>query len=138
MKNVTEIYISVREAVAKKLLKEMDGVYVAYLLSIILKKMQHESGGGGHFNVNPDTVLVQKDEGETPKVKLIGEDSLEKRIPMKHATVSPTSTRRHLTSASVHQRPSWVSSRQPQMFTQWGCSWLLCCRDHIHTKSMSR
>ena len=75
MKNVTEIYISVREAVAKKLLKEMDGVYVAYLLSIILKKMQHESGGGGHFNVNPDTVLVQKDEGETPKVKLIGEES---------------------------------------------------------------
>jgi len=61
MKNVIENYISVREAVAKKLLKGMDGVYVAYLLSIILKKMQHESNGGGHFNVNPDTVLVQKD-----------------------------------------------------------------------------
>lgn len=75
MKNVTETYISVREAVAKKLLKEMDGVYVAYLLSIILKKMQHESNGGGHFNVNPDTVLVQKEEGETPKVKLIGEEN---------------------------------------------------------------
>ena len=42
MKNVIENYISVREAVAKKLLKGMDGVYVAYLLSIILKKMQHE------------------------------------------------------------------------------------------------
>ena len=75
MKNVIENYISVREAVAKKLLKGMDGVYVAYLLSIILKKMQHESNGGGHFNVNPDTVLVQKDEGETPKVKLIGEEN---------------------------------------------------------------
>ena len=75
MKNVIENYISVREAVAKKLLKDKDGVYVAYLLSIILKKMQHESNGGGHFNVNPDTVLVQKDEGETPKVKLIGEEN---------------------------------------------------------------
>ena len=75
MKNVTENYISVREAVAKKLLKDKDGVYVAYLLSIILKKMQHESNGGGHFNVNPDTVLVQKEEGETPKVKLIGEEN---------------------------------------------------------------
>lgn len=75
MKNVTENYITVREAVAKKLLEGKDCVYVAYLLSIILKKMQHESNGGGHFNVNPDTVFVQKDEGETPKVKLIGEEN---------------------------------------------------------------
>ena len=75
MKNVTENYITVREAVAKKLLEGKDCVYVAYLLSIILKKMQHESNGGGHFNVNPDTVLVQKDEGEKPKVKLIGEEN---------------------------------------------------------------
>ena len=75
MKNVTENYITVREAVAKKLLKGNDCVYVAYLLSIILKKMQHESNGGGHFNVNPDTVFVQKNGGETPKVKLIGEEN---------------------------------------------------------------
>ena len=74
MKNVTENYITVREAVAKKLLEGKDSVYVAYLLSIILKKMQHESNGGGHFNVNPNTVLVQKGEDETPKVKLIGEE----------------------------------------------------------------
>lgn len=75
MMNVTENYITVREAVARKLMKERDCLYVAYLLSIILKKMQHESNGGGHFNVNPDTVLVQKNDGETPKVMLIGEEN---------------------------------------------------------------
>lgn len=72
---MNEHYVTLREAVGKKLLLEKDCVYVAYLLSIVLKKMLYESKGGGHFNVNPETVLVLKEDGELVKVKLKGDDT---------------------------------------------------------------
>lgn len=69
-----EQYISVRKAVAKQLLSEKDCVYAVFLLTIVLKKMQYDSKGGGHFNVNPDVVLIHKGGGEKVKVKLLGDD----------------------------------------------------------------
>lgn len=69
-----EQYISVRKAVAKQLLSEKDCVYAVFLLTIVLKKMQYDSQGGGHFNVNPDIVLIHKGGGEKVKVKLLGDD----------------------------------------------------------------
>ena len=69
-----EQYISVRKAVGKQLLSEKDCVYAVFLLTIVLKKMQYDSKGGGHFNVNPDMVLIHK-EDENVKIKLIGDDS---------------------------------------------------------------
>ena len=70
-----EQYISVRKAVGKKLLSERDCVYAVFLLTIVLKKMQYDSKGGGHYNVNPDMVLICKKEGENVKVKLLGDDN---------------------------------------------------------------
>lgn len=70
-----ENYISLRKAVEKKLLSEKDCVYVTYLLTIVLNKMQYESNGGGHFNVNPDMVLIYKKDGESVNVKLLGDDN---------------------------------------------------------------
>ena len=70
-----EQYISVRKAVGKQLLSEKDCVYAVFLLTIVLKKMQYDSKGGGHFNVNPDMVLIYKKEDENVKVKLLGDDS---------------------------------------------------------------
>lgn len=67
-------YITIREAVEKKQLTEKDCMNAAYLLSIALKKLLHDSNGGGHFNVNPETVLICKKEGEAVKVKLLGDD----------------------------------------------------------------
>lgn len=75
MFNVDDKYVALREVVDKKVLTERDCVYVVYLLTIIIKKMQCETKGGGHFNVNPDTVLIQKIDGEEVKVKLLGEDT---------------------------------------------------------------
>ena len=63
-------YITVREAVEKKILSERDYLYVIYLLTILLKKIFNETNGGGHFNVNLDTVKVLKEEGEEVKVEL--------------------------------------------------------------------
>ena len=63
-------YVTVREAVEKKMLSERDYLYVIYLLTIILKKIFSETNGGGHFNVNLDTVKVLKEEGEEVKVEL--------------------------------------------------------------------
>lgn len=70
-----EQYISVRKAVGKQLLSEKDCVYAVFLLTIVLKKMQYDSNGGGHFNVNPDVVLIHKEDGENVKVKLLGDDT---------------------------------------------------------------
>ena len=70
-----EQYISVRKAVGKQLLSEKDCVYAVFLLTIVLKKMQYDSKGGGHFNVNPDMVLIYKKGDEKVKVKLLGDDS---------------------------------------------------------------
>ena len=63
-------YITVREAVEKKILSERDSLYVIYLLTIMLKKVLVETHGGGHFNVNIDTVKVLKEEGKEVKVEL--------------------------------------------------------------------
>ena len=67
-------YITVREAVEKKLLSERDCLYVGYLLAIELKRILYETKGGGYFNVNPDTVKVQKVEGEEIRVELVDAD----------------------------------------------------------------
>lgn len=67
-------YITLRQAVEQKLLSEEDCVYAVYLLTIVIKKMQYESHGGGHFNVNPDTVLILKEQGREVKVELTGKD----------------------------------------------------------------
>lgn len=71
-----ENFITLREAVAKQLLSEKDSVYAVYLLAIIIKKMMFESKGGGHFNINPDTVLVSKNDDEEVKVQLIGAEDV--------------------------------------------------------------
>ena len=63
-------YQTVREAVKKKMLSERDCLYVIYLLTIMLKKVLIETHGGGHFNVNLDTVKVLKEEGKEVKVEL--------------------------------------------------------------------
>ena len=63
-------YMTVREAVEKKILSERDCLYVIYLLTIMLKKVLVETNGGGHFNVNIDTVKVLKEEGTEVKAEL--------------------------------------------------------------------
>lgn len=63
-------YQTVREAVKKKMLSERDSLYVIYLLTIMLKKVLVETHGGGHFNVNIDTVKVLKEEGKEVRVEL--------------------------------------------------------------------
>ena len=68
-------YITVREAVEKKILSERDYLYVIYLLTIMLKKIFNETNGGGHFNVNLDTVKVLKEEGKEVKVELEGAEN---------------------------------------------------------------
>lgn len=75
MFNVDDKYVTLREMVDKKVLAERDCVYAVYLLTIIIKKMQYETKGGGHFNINPDTVMIQKNDGEEVKIKLLGEDT---------------------------------------------------------------
>ena len=75
MNNVEDKYVTLREIVGKKKLTERDCVYAVYLLTIIVKKMLYETKGGGHFNINPDTVMIQKKDGEEMKVKLLGEDN---------------------------------------------------------------
>lgn len=69
-----ENYITLREAVEQKILSEEDCAYAVYLLTIVIKKMQYESHGGGHFNINPDTVLILKEQGKEVKVELLGKD----------------------------------------------------------------
>ena len=69
-----ENYITLRKAVEQKQLSEEDCAYAVYLLTIVIKKMQYESHGGGHFNINPDTVLILKDQGKEVKVELLGKD----------------------------------------------------------------
>ena len=68
-------FITVREAVEKKILSERDYLYVIYLLTIMLKKIFNETNGGGHFNVNLDTVKVLKEEGKEVKVELEGAEN---------------------------------------------------------------
>lgn len=68
-------YITVREAVEKKILSERDYLYVIYLLTIMLKKIFNDTNGGGHFNINLDTVKVLKEEGKDVKVELVGAES---------------------------------------------------------------
>ncbi len=75
MINVDDKFVTLREAVSKKLLAVRDYVYAVFLLTIVVKKMQFEAKGGGHFNINPDTVLVLKEECEEVKVKLLGDDT---------------------------------------------------------------
>ena len=75
MFNLDDKYVTLREVVDKKVLAERDCVYAVYLLIIIIKKMQYETKGGGHFNINPDTVMIQKKDGEEVKIKLLGEDT---------------------------------------------------------------
>lgn len=75
MINENDNYITLREAVKKKLLSVRDCAYTAYLLSIIVNKMMYDSNGGGHFNIDPDNVLILKEDGNEVKVTLIGEDS---------------------------------------------------------------
>lgn len=70
-----ENYITLRKAVEQKKLSEEDCAYAVYLLTIVIKKLQYESHGGGHFNINPDTVMIQKKEGEEVKIMLLGEDT---------------------------------------------------------------
>lgn len=67
-------YITVRKAVEKKILFERDCLYVSYLLAIELKRILYETKGGGHFNINPDTVKVQKIDGEEIRVELVDAD----------------------------------------------------------------
>ena len=69
-----ENYITLRKAVEQKQLSEEDCAYAVFLLTIVVKKMQYESHGGGHFNINPDTVLVLKEQGKEVKVVLLGKD----------------------------------------------------------------
>lgn len=64
-------YITVREAVEKKILSERDYLYVIYLLTIILKKIFNDTNGGGHFNINLDTVKVLKEDGKEVRVELV-------------------------------------------------------------------
>lgn len=75
MFNVDDKFVTLREMIEKKVLAERDCVYAVYLLTIIIKKMQYETKGGGHFNINPDTVMIQKNDGEEVKIKLLGEDT---------------------------------------------------------------
>jgi len=75
MFNVDDKYVTLREMVEKKVLAERDCVYAVYLLTIIVKKMQYETKGGGHFNINPDTVMIQKKDGDKVRIKLLGEDT---------------------------------------------------------------
>ena len=75
MKNVDDKYVSLREAVGKKILSVRDSVFAIFLLSVIVKKMAYESNGGGHFNINPDTVMVLKEKDEPVKIMLVGEDN---------------------------------------------------------------
>ena len=65
-------YITLREAVTRHLLSEKDCIYLAYLLTIILKKVLYDTKGGGFFNINPETVLVSKKEGGEVKAQLVG------------------------------------------------------------------
>ena len=58
-----ENYITLRKAVEQKQLSEEDCAYAVFLLTIVVKKMQYESHGGGHFSISPDTVLVLKEQG---------------------------------------------------------------------------
>ena len=74
MTTTTENYVTIREMMGKRVLTEKDCVYAVYLLSIVLNKMCYESKGGGHFNVNPDTAMIYKKDGEDVKVKLMGDD----------------------------------------------------------------
>lgn len=67
-------YITVREAVEKRILSERDCLYVGYLLAIELKRILYETKGGGHFNINPDTVKVLKVDGEDIRVELVDAD----------------------------------------------------------------
>ena len=64
-------YMTVREAVEKKIFSERDYLYVIYLLTIMLKKVLVETHGGGHFNVNIDTVKVLKEEDKDVRVELV-------------------------------------------------------------------
>lgn len=75
MFNMDDKYVPLREMVDKKVLAVRDCVYAVYLLTIIIKKMQYETKGGGHFNINPDTVMIQKGDGKDVKIKLLGEDT---------------------------------------------------------------
>ena len=75
MFNMDDKYVTLREMVDKKVLAVRDCVYAVYLLTIIIKKMQYETKGGGHFNINPDTVMIQKTDGEEVKIKVLGEDT---------------------------------------------------------------
>ena len=75
MFNVDDKFVPLREMVDKKVLAERDCVYAVYLLTIIIKKMQYETKGGGHFNINPDAVMIQKKDGEEVNIKLLGEDT---------------------------------------------------------------
>lgn len=68
-------FITVREAAEKKILSERDYLYVIYLLTIMLKKIFNETNGGGHFNVNLDTVKILKEEGKEVKVELEGAEN---------------------------------------------------------------
>ncbi len=74
MTNADNKFITIREMVDKKLLTERDCVYAVYLLTIIVTRMQTVSNGGGHFNINPDAVMIQKDGDSEVQVKLLGED----------------------------------------------------------------
>ena len=75
MVNADDKYVTLREMVEKNVLAERDCVYAVYLLTIIIKKIQYETKGGGHFNINPNTVMIQKKDGEKVKIKLLGEDT---------------------------------------------------------------
>lgn len=69
-------YMTVREAVEKKTLSERDCLYVIYLLTIVLKRISDETVGGGHFNINLDTVKVLKEEGKDVRVELEGAENV--------------------------------------------------------------
>ena len=75
MNRKNEDYITVRQAVGQKLLTEEDCVYVVYVLTILVKKKQQDSLGGGHFNINADTVLVLREMDERIGVKLLGQET---------------------------------------------------------------
>ena len=67
-------FITLREAVNAKLFMEEEDVNIVCELATALKELLYYTDGGGHFNINPDTVLLSKKKEGGYKVHITGMD----------------------------------------------------------------
>ena len=65
-------FITLRDAVEGRVLKEKDVLNIAYHLLIGLKELLYYTQGGGHFNICPDTVVLSKGDDGEYKPHIIG------------------------------------------------------------------